>query len=188
MQAMDAYSTQFHALAQGHGLLAVCAVFYLAWWFEFFRPRDVRPQGLEYGIGVALIVIAACAGLFGVVRICTGLGGMPNRIPTSALWLGAAAAYVVLAVVTKRALDRPITTELLLIVAWAALEVAVAGALLAVGSHFAVPLLAITILGAAGSMVCYVLYYRLAGWPAFYDGCGPLVAVGIIAAIVASVL
>lgn len=188
MQAMDTYAEQLHALAQGHGLLAVCAVFYLAWWFEFFRPRDVRPQGLEYGIGVALIVIAACAGLLGVVRICTGLGGMPNRIPTFALWVCAIAAYVALAIVTKCAFDRPITTELLLIVAWAALEVAVVGALLAVGSPVAVPLLVIAILGAVGSMVCYVLYYRLAGWPAFYDGCGPLVAVGIIAAIVAALL
>ena len=30
------------------------------------------------------------------------------------------------------------------------------------------------------SMVCYVLYYRLHGWTAFFDGCGPLLAVGAI--------
>lgn len=188
MGAMDTYGTQLHGLATGHGLLALCAVLYLAWWFEFFRPRGVRPQGLEYRIGVALIIVAAVAGILGVVRICTALADMPTLVPAVVLWPSAAAAYIVLAVVTYRALGRPITTELLLIVAWTALELSVVGALLALGSGFALHLLVLAALGFIGSMVCYVLYYRLAGWPAFLDGCGPLVAVGVIAAVTALVL
>lgn len=186
--AMDTYTPQLHAIAAGHGLLALCAALYLAWWFEFFRPRSARPQGIEYGIGVALIVIAAIAGILGVVRICTALATMPTRMPGVVLWPCAIAAYIVLAVVTYRALGRPITTELLLIVAWTALEVAVAGALIALGSGFAMPLTLLVALGFTASMVCYVLYYRLSGWPAFLDGCGPLVAVGIIAIVEALVL
>lgn len=185
---MDAYASQLHALAIGHGLLALCAAFYLAWWFEFFRPREVRPAGLEYGFGVALIVCAVICGLLAVVRICTTLGSLPNAIPAMALWPCAIAAYAILAVVTSRVLDRPITTELLLIVAWAALEVAVVGALLAVSAPFALPLLVLALVGFVGAMVCYLLYYRLSGWPAFLDGCGPLVAVGVIAGIAAATL
>lgn len=188
MRDMNMLGTHAQGLVTGHGMLALCAAFYLAWWWEFFRPREVRPQGLEYGIGVELIVIAAILGILGVIRICSGLAGLPTAIPGIVLWPCAVAAYVILAVVTKRAFDRPITTELLLIVAWAALEVAVAGALLAAGSGFAVPLLVLAALGFVGSMVCYVLYYRLSGWAAFYDGCGPLVAVGIIAAVTAAML
>lgn len=188
MLAMDTYDTQLHGLVAGHGLLVLCAVLYLAWWFEFFRPRSARPQGLEYGIGVALIVMAAIAGIFGVVKICTALGGMPTRLPATALWSCAVAGYIVLAVVTYRALGRPVTTELLLIVAWTALELAVVGALLAVGSGFAPPLLVLVVLGFVVSMACYVLYYRLSGWAAFLDGCGPLITVGIIAAVTAFVL
>lgn len=182
---MESYTAQLHALATGHGLLAACAVLYLAWWFEFFRPREMRPQGLEYGFGVALIVCAAVCGLLGVIRIVAALGGLPSSVSGLALWPCAIAAYVVLAVVTKRAFDRPITTELVLIVAWAALEIAVVGALTASGIGFALPLLVLTVLGFAGSMVCYVLYYRLTGWPAFLDGCGPLVAIGIISVVAA---
>lgn len=185
---MDTYATQLRALAQGHELLALCAVLYLAWWFEFFRPREVRPRGLEYGMGVVMIVCAAILGLFGVIRICTGLGALPSALPAVVLWPCAIAAYVVLAVVTKRLFDRPITTELLLIVAWTALEVAVVGALVAIGSGVTAPLLVLALMGFAFSLACYVLYYRLSGWPAFLDGCGPLVAVGVIAAVAAFAL
>lgn len=185
---MGDYASELQALAGGHRLLTLCAVLYLAWWFEFFRPREVRPQGLEYGFGVALILGAAACGILGVVRICSALGSMPSTLPAVVLCPCAIAVYALLAVVSSRALGRPITTELLLIVAWTALEIAVMGALLAVGSPFALPLLVLALVGFACSMVCYLLYYRLSGWPAFLDGCGPLVVVGIIAAIAALAL
>ena len=38
------------------------------------------------------------------------------------------------------------------------------------------------------SLVCYVLYYRLGPWPAFFDGTVPLVSVGIAAVVIASSL
>ena len=38
------------------------------------------------------------------------------------------------------------------------------------------------------SLVCYVLYYRLDPWPAFFDGTVPLVSVGIAAVVIASSL
>lgn len=182
---MDMYATQLRSLAGGHGFFVLCAAFYLAWWFEFFRPRGTRPQGAEYAMGVALIVCAVVFGLFATIRICTALGSLPTRVPGTILWPCAIVAYAVLAVVTWRVLGRPITTELVLIVAWTALEIAVVGALASTGSGLATPLLVLAVLGFLGSMVCYLLYYHLSGWAAFLDGCGPLVAVGVISLVAA---
>jgi uncharacterized membrane protein YoaK (UPF0700 family) len=113
----------------------------------------------------------------------TGLGQLPDAFSGPVLWLVAAGTYALLAFVTSRFLERPVTTELLLIVAWCALEVDVAGA---VWPNW--PLLVAVIVATAFSMVCYLLYYRLEGRAAFLDGCGPLVAVGLLSVIVAWML
>lgn len=185
---MDTYSTQLQALAQGHGLLAGCALLYLVWWFVFFRPRAAKPEGGEYGFGVVCIGFAAILGVLAITRIVTGLGEFPTNISGVVLWPCAVAVYALLAVVTLKLFHRQITTELLLIVGWAALEVAVVGALMAIGSSIATPLLVLTAIGFVGALVCYLLYYHVSGWAAFLDGCGPLVAVGIIATITAVLL
>lgn len=178
---MDALGIQQVRL--GHWLLALCAVLYLAWWCVFFRPRDEKPQGVERGAGIALILGAVVAGLAAVFQIVTGLGQLPDAFSGPVLWLVAAGTYALLAFVTSRFLERPVTTELLLIVAWCALEVDVAGA---VWPNW--PLLVAVIVATAFSMVCYLLYYRLEGRAAFLDGCGPLVAVGLLSVIVAWML
>jgi hypothetical protein len=177
---MDDYAGQIAGIARGHLLLAVCAVLYLAWWWVFFHPRGERPQGLEYGAGVACIIGAAIAGIVAVVMIMDALDGMPNATDAWHPWWVAVGAYVVLALVTARYFDRPVTTELVLIVGWAALEAVVLGALSALGSPAVMPLAAAVVAGTVVSLVCYVLYYRLMGMASFVDGCVPLAVVGVI--------
>lgn len=180
---MDLYQTELHSLAVGHGLMALCCVLYLAWWCMFFRPRPESPQGLEYGVGVALILGAVVAGLFGVVRMGGAVSAVPGGVPAVVLWPAAIVAYVLLAVFTTHLFNRPITTELLLIVAWTALEIACVGALFAVGrTGLATALLVLVVVACIGALVCYVRYYQLTDWPAFFDGCGPLVAIGLYSA------
>lgn len=189
MGHMEAYPTALRPLASGHALLSVCCALYLAWWCVFFRPRPSRPQGVEYGVGVALILGAVAFGLLAVVRIAGALGALPNRVPGAALWPCAVAAYVVLALVTSQLMGRPVTTELLLIVAWTALEVSVAGAVAAAGEQgLATTALVLAVLACAGSLACYLAYYHLAAWPAFLDGCGPLVAIGVYSAVFAALV
>lgn len=101
------------------------------------------------------------------------------------------AAYSALAFVTVRFFGRPVTTELLLFVLWAALELAVLNALLGAGalSGGAFWLLAgVVALVTAANLVCYVLYFRLPPMPSFVDGAVPLAVIGVLAAVMAAVI
>ena len=105
--------------------------------------------------------------------------------------MGGVLAYVLLAFVTVRFFQRPVTTELLLFVLWAALELAVANALLGAG---ALPvgafwvLAAVIVLVTAANLVCYVLYFRLGPLASFVDGAAPLAVVGVLAAVLAAII
>jgi len=176
-------------VGRGHVLLAVCCALYLAWWVLFFRPGS-HIEGPLYWFGVALILGAATCGIIG----CFSAGGALSQLPGAQAFspvpylVAGVVAYLVLAFVTNGFLDRPITTELVLIVAWCAFECAVVGALSAatVSQQRAVMLYVLVGALVVASLVCYVLYYRLDSWPAFYDGMVPLVSVGIAAVIVAT--
>lgn len=189
MSCMANVEAHLQALGSAHLLLAVCCALYLTWWSVFFRPRPERPHGLEYGFGVALIVGAAVCGLVSVVLMGRALAELPSTVPAAVLWPCAAVAYLVLAYMSARFLDRPVTTELLLIVAWTALEVAVVGAVAGTGEANLVPVLtAVVVAACVGSLVCYLLYYRLDGWAAFLDGCGPLVAIGVLSVVFSALI
>lgn len=194
----------------GHCLLVVCAVLYLFWWAVFFRP-DAHVERVLRGCAIAAILLAAVCGIVGLILVGGALprlggggaavggdSGVNGLLPDGGrgltgvpLWVfavGGIIAYVALAAVTQGLLHRQITTELVLIVLWAAFELAAICRLGGAGvipMAIAMTLLALTVVLFVGSMVCYVLYYRLPAWPAFLTGCAPLVAVGIEAAAIA---
>lgn len=184
---MGVYSEQFKQIAVGHALLAVCAVLYLVWWCVFFRPRAQSPQGVEYVLGVAFILGAVAFGAIAVTKIVQAASALPSAIPGFIVVAAAIVLYVVLLAVTYAVFNRPVTTELLLIVAWLALETAVLSALVAAGmpTGKAAVLTVLVAVAFIASMTCYVLYYRLSGTAAFLDGCGPLVTVAILATLFA---
>ncbi|MEE6147060.1 hypothetical protein VXJ25_03470 [Olsenella sp. YH-ols2223] len=45
--------------------------------------------------------------------------------------------------------------------------------------------MALAIAGFVVSLVCYVLYYRLAPLPSFVDGCLPLALIGVVSVALA---
>ena len=96
---------------------------------------------------------------------------------------GGAITYVILLAVTSGLLHRQVTSELLIITAWAVLELSLVSFLYGVG-RFLMPVTlgsVILILAAATiSMVCYLLYYSLAPYPGFIDGMIPLIAVAVV--------
>lgn len=186
-----AIATSVAELRQGHLLLMGCCILYLAWWTIFFRPSDARPDGAIRAIGVACIVAAAACGFAGVWRIGLGTGTLRGAIDGWIINGCGIACYVLLLWVTSHFFDRPVTTELILIVGWATLEANVMNNLVGSGvvSGVAVVVLAalIAVLFVA-SMVCYVLYYKLGAWPSFVDGMVPLISVGIMSAVMALVV
>jgi len=190
-----------NGLVLGHVALVCCSVLYLVWWCLFFDPCRIRPQGGLYAFGVACILLAVLAGLLGIAGIASGLATVGSQAqergidyappPVWAFFCLAAVAYVVLALVTRLAFQRQITTELALIVGWTALEAGVVCSLAAasiIPVHVTTALFVVLGLLFVASMVCYVLYYRLDPLPGFVDGCVPLVAVGVFSLVVATVV
>lgn len=184
------------ALAQvwrGHALLLACAALYLTWWAVFFRPGAGQVTGALYGFGALCLVGAAVCGSAGAFWAAGALGRLPGAaaVPGWAFGFGAVAAYLVLLAVTRGIFGRQVTTELVLICAWGAFELCVCAALCAagaIGPTAATGLAVAVVLLVAGSLVCYVLYYRLGPVASFWDGAVPLAAVGAEAAAVMALI
>jgi len=99
--------------------------------------------------------------------------------------LGALGAYFILLGISKSFFQRPVTSELLLIVLWSALEWSVITAL-KMGGHLsfggALTLTTLVGLSTCIGLVCYILFYRLDGAPRFWDGLIPLMVDGAVVA------
>lgn len=179
------------AVARGHVLLALCAACYLVWWCIFFRP-NVQVEGPLRWVGYALFALMVVLGAWGPVSAATSLGELPGAqgLRFWPFWVAAVLGYVVALLVTRGVFGRQVTTELVLIVAWCAFECAVVAALSrgTIAGGTAVVLYVLVALLTVASLVCYVLYYRVPEWPSFFIGMVPLVAVGIVAAVFATVV
>ena len=174
-------------LILGNWLMAVCGGFYLAWWLIAFRP----PKPRSAPVCVLLLTLAFLAGIAGFYFCARTLTTPPVKmlpgIRNLHITLGGIAAYVALLAVSVLAFHRMVTSELLIITAWAVLELCVVNTLyrcenLARGA--AVRLSALILAAALVSLVCYLLYYRLPYTAGYIDGCIPLVlAIAVILAV-----
>lgn len=180
-------------ISWGHAALAACFCCYLAWWVVFFRPAGARPEGAVRALGVTAIAAAFVLGVAGVWLEAAGIGGLPRGEGLPAPWqiaMGGLLAYVVLFVVTTVPLDRPPTSELFIMVAWAALSACALCALFGAGllgrGAFAALLVALAAV-LAESLVCYMRFYRLEGMASFVDGAIPLTCGIALEAVFAAV-
>lgn len=176
----------------GSILMVACCAFYLTWWIVAFNPartRNRRSPGV-----VALLVGAILTGLAWAVCSISGINALPQEEMPLPLWtiiLGGIAGYVILLFVTRAAFKRPVTSELLLFVAWTMMELAVVDALFAGGtidSMTTMTLFAVIGMALIICLVCYVLYYRLPDKAGYIDGMVPLATIGIIEIVMAAVL
>lgn len=168
--------TAFKQMLWGNGLLAICCGFYLLWWILAFKPSGAI-KGMRSGW---LLIPAFAFGLAAVYLILRGASSIqPARtfFPGMSLLIGTIAAYLILLAVTALGLKRQVTTELLLIVGWAALVAAEVNALYGIGrfSHaVAVGFFMIAGVCAVASLICYVLFYGLDSKAGYIDGMVPL--------------
>ena len=127
-----------------------------------------------------MVAGAMLSGVLSLVVVGIGIASTPlggRGAPTIAIILGAALSYFVLIAVTTAFFHRVLTAELLVIVVWAAVELLVVNALYACGRFAAaqaVGCVAAVALASLIGLACYVLYYRLNGYPSFWDGLVPL--------------
>ena len=129
--------------------------------------------------GILLLSTAA----FGLAGVVLSLTRVPMITPPKigAAWIVATgiAAYVLLLLITRYAFHRVVTTELILIVGWTMLEIAVICHLDAAGglSNRGFSIMC-TVIAAAFivSIILYVAYYRMEEMKAFYAAMVPLVS------------
>lgn len=184
------FETAARQMLTGNVLLILCCACYLLWWLIAFRP-----SGHLDTINTRWILIPAFA--LGLTSIFVTLYGIRKAdirqilIPKDWILWGGIGAYVVLLIVTYVFFHRPVTTELLLIVGWAMLALAEINALYGMdvfSRKTAVIFCLITAAAVLGSLVCYVLYYRLGNTAGYIDGIVPLVLAAVVFGVLAAAI
>ena len=173
------FGTVSGKILAGNLLFAACCIVYLIWWSIAFRPGYSAPMPLKGGLFLATAVLGVAA----LAMIIQGCARAESPIRFIHIIAAGAAAYIILLLLTNLLMHRQVTTELMLIVFWACMELCALGALCGEGvfsgKAFAV-LVAITLAAAAAGMICYLKYYDLAPMPAFYDGMVPLILFALV--------
>ncbi len=180
------FDLQTRQMLIGNLLLIGCCVFYLIWWFVAFKPEGAV-TGAKSGW---LLIPAFILGILAIVQIVRGgcLSELPKVLmPRMAVVICGVAAYVILLIVSRITLKRPVTTELLLIVGWAVLAFLEVNALYGLDQFTkaaAIVFLVLIVAAAAIGIVCYLLYYGLDVRAGYIDGMVPLLLVAVMMAAV----
>jgi hypothetical protein len=166
------------------GMLAV-SLLYTAWWIALFRPGAKAPAGTS----AALLGPACVIGCAAILLFILGVKGptvVRPLVPPWQILTAAAAAYAVLLAVSIYVFHRPVTSELFIMILWAAGELCVLSALYTTkrfGLPAAVALKLLILAATAAGYVCYLRYYRLGGAASFTDGLIPLVTDAFVTAV-----
>lgn len=174
----------FHTkeLFGGNILMILCSLFYLAWWIVAFKPTGTANAAKTY----ILFIFAALSGLAGLFFMIHGINTVKKStelLPGGKIVLVGLIAYVILFLITYFLLKRQVTTELLLIVGWAVLEISVINVYYGINVlGFKASVLWMIFIGIAVliSMYCYLLYYHMDKETGYIDGMIPLITVAIV--------
>jgi hypothetical protein len=159
----------------GNLLLLFCTLFYLAWWVVSYRPNSSGgPAGGFYLTAAFITGVAAIALMSGGIN---ALSRGSKGLPVMYILLGVAALFFVLLLVTAVTFHRIVTSELILMHVWAALELCAVAVLYGagrLGAGRAGTLAALVGIATVAGLICYVLYYRLDETASYRAGMVPL--------------
>ena len=171
------YTIPLWEIFGGNMLMFATIVFYIAWWSLSFWPNG---GGNAPGAGI-FILAALFAGVAAVATLSLGISSLSQTgkgFPVMYILLGAVVFYIILLSVTQIAFQRVVTSELLLIIGWAALECSAISVLQGSG-RFSVgqtlTLAVLLMLATGAGIVCYILHYRLDETTRFWNGLIPLI-------------
>lgn len=164
----------------GQLLLILCCALYLAFWSVGYNPH------VSFGMApkAALFACTALCGAGGVFLTVSGINAISQKpVPQLVIILAGVGAYVLLLLLSLWIWKRQVTTELALILAWAVLALSTLNAL--AGAHawsrpWLVGIAVCVAVAVAGSIVCYLLYYRLPENTAFLVGMVPLILLALV--------
>lgn len=189
MKCFHDFTAPLWELFAGNLLFFLCSLFYLFWWGRSFKPGSTGGTAAMISIGLAFVT-----GLSAFFLLCAGIGALSqtsHAAPVKFIFLIAAALYFVLLFVTAAFFKRPVTSELLIILLWASLELAAVTVLFGTG-RFGCRRAAVlaALIGTASliGMVCYVLYYRLGATASYRDGMIPLISDAVVMAVFSAAL
>ena len=144
-----------------------------------------RGDNHSSGVGTMLLLITAAFGLTGIAIDVTAMMQNDTKggfIPGIAILIAGITVYILLLFGTKIFLHRIVTTELILIVGWTMLEVAVANTAWGYGvfkGSDVVLFLIIVALAAVSSLVLYLMYYNVKPAIGYVFGVIPLITEAI---------
>jgi hypothetical protein len=173
----------------GNLLLLFCSLFYLIWWVVTFRPHASGGP-----VGTFCITAAFITGIAAIVLLSLGISSLSQDstgLPLKYVLIGAAVLFVVLLFVTTLVFHRQVTSELLIIHIWVALEfsaIVVLNGTGVFGSGRAVTMAVLVGIATIVGVVCYVLYYRLEGMSSYRVGMVPLATDAFVVAVFAGML
>lgn len=167
-------------MESGNTLLIMCITLYLVWWSITFNPNKNFPALPK----VSLFILFTLLGIIGLFLIIKGVVEAKieykrGRFSNSLIALLGGVLYILLVVITKLVLKRPLTTELLLITLLTTLTTLSINALYrSCVFNIAFLLIALIILTLTFilSLAVYILYYKLEENKAFIVAMLPLVA------------
>lgn len=186
MMSFRSFTGPLWSVFAGNLLLLICMIFYLVWWIVTFRPNSTD-GGL---IGAISILVAFITGVAAIVLLSTGINLISQEtvrgLQVKFILLGTAAIFVLMLLITSVGFHRIVTSELMIIHAWVALELSAAVVLYGAG-HFGPGRAAVlaVLLGIAFivSMICYVLYYRMGEAASYRVGMVPLIMGAVVTAV-----
>lgn len=140
---------------------------------------------------IAAAFITGVAAIFLTSSGINWLSQDSKSLQVKFILLGSVAVFLILLLVTTIAFHRMVTSELLIIHIWAALELSMVVVLYGTG-HFGLGRVAIlsALIGIAFvvSLICYILYYRLDGTASYWDGMIPLIMDAFVMSVFLGVL
>ncbi len=189
MTCFRSFTAPLWEIFAGNLLLLICSLFYLAWWVVSYRPS---PSGGSFGW--LYITAAFITGLAAIALMSGGINALSQDstgLPVRFILMGGAALFIVLLLVTAIAFHRTVTSELLIIHIWAALELSAVAVLYGTGRFSAgraAALAALVGIVTVAALICYVLYYRLDGTARYWSGMVPLATDAFVMAVFLGVL
>jgi hypothetical protein len=177
MNFFDNFTVRDRLLFSGNALMLLTCLLYIAWWTSAFRPGSRSPAG----VSSALLVCTLAAGIASIVQLVRGIRIRPSTtgsaVSTGGILLGAVILYGILLVVSRSIFHRPVTSELFIMILWAAGELCVLFVLHQdgrFGRSAVILLLALIAAATVAGFICYLKYYHLEGTASFVDGLLPL--------------
>jgi len=170
------FNTSIWEIFVGNLLLLFCSLFYLSWWIVLFQPNSSGSS-----VSKLFITIAFITGVTAIVLISNGimlLSKDSKSLPVKFILLGSVSLFFVMILLTTIVFHRIVTSELIIIHIWTALELSVVSVLY--GTRYFSIGRAITLTTLVGitfivGLICYVIYYHLDKTASYWDGMVPLI-------------